>query len=344
MNTGKCLLCKETDATKTNSHIVPSFLVANVCSYDGSGKRDKEVMFTITPTKTTLYTGQLPDTKIEEIINTKNLTDERIENELMQNTASKDYIFCPDCESKLSVWLETPYSTYHKSGKAISPDVSFFFWISIIWRMSISQIFGFELPTELENHLGAVLNRYLDCKTNGLEHEKIEHLVKECNISYKILRCPSFLPRNSGFMGAIYSKEYNILSFILGDTIVCVPFDGTISDSYSFWGAEKEMIAAPNNNGLEPEKILEVSEDFVKSINSNFIKKFAHIKVKFYQKFANDVWRELGLSGNIPRKIFKSFMESLLSEHTKLGDRHSSKNITNVLRQTLIDFGILSPQ
>ncbi len=344
METNKCLLCKENDATKTNSHIVPSFLVANVCSYDGSGKRDKEVMFTITPSKTSLYIGQLPDTKIEEIIDTENLTDERIERELKINTASRDYIFCPDCESKLSVWLETPYSLHHKSGQTISPDVSFFFWVSIIWRMSISKIFGFELPSELETHLGEMLNRYLDCKSNGESQSEINEIVKECNIAYKILRCPSFFPENSGFMEAIYSKEENILSFILGDTIVCFPFDKNISDSYTFWGAEKKFLEAPFNHGIESEKVLEVDVEYIKAINSKFIKEFAPVKAKFYRDFANEAWCRLGLPGNIPHEIFMHFMELLLSEDSKLGDRHSFKNITNVFAQTLMHFGILSPE
>ena len=38
-----CFLCEEKEATKTNSHIVPSFLGARVFSYDGSGKRGKDI-------------------------------------------------------------------------------------------------------------------------------------------------------------------------------------------------------------------------------------------------------------------------------------------------------------
>lgn len=43
----KCLICQEREATKKNSHIIPSFLVAMVTSYDGSYKRDKEILFLI---------------------------------------------------------------------------------------------------------------------------------------------------------------------------------------------------------------------------------------------------------------------------------------------------------
>ena len=42
----KCTICGIADATQKNSHLIPSFMVSKVCSYDGSGKRDKEVMIT----------------------------------------------------------------------------------------------------------------------------------------------------------------------------------------------------------------------------------------------------------------------------------------------------------
>ena len=116
-----CLICKKSKATKTNSHIIPSFIVAKVCSYDGSGKRDKEVMFTMTPLEEKLYLGAIPDTKIEELVDTQKLSDERIEQELRNNTASKDYIFCPECEKNLSVYLETPYAECLQKGK--TPNV-----------------------------------------------------------------------------------------------------------------------------------------------------------------------------------------------------------------------------
>ena len=59
-----CLLCGIKPATKTNSHIIPSFMVASVCSYDGSGKRDKEVMFTMSTYEDRIYTGAIPSTKL----------------------------------------------------------------------------------------------------------------------------------------------------------------------------------------------------------------------------------------------------------------------------------------
>ncbi len=101
MENKPCTLCRIRPATKLNSHIIPSFMIARVCSYDGSGKRDKEVMFTMSTYEDKVYTGQIPSTKLEELFDTDKLTDERIENELKDNTAAKDNIFCPECERNL---------------------------------------------------------------------------------------------------------------------------------------------------------------------------------------------------------------------------------------------------
>ena len=162
-----CLICKKSKATKTNSHLIPSFMIAKVCSYDGSGKRDKEIIFTMTSFEDKVYAKAIPDTKLEELFDQKILTDERIEKELKDNTASKDYIFCPTCEVNLSKYLEAPYAEHLLTGKSINPEVAYFFWLSIVWRISISRQFQFALPNDVEQLLGNCLHEYMDAIVNG---------------------------------------------------------------------------------------------------------------------------------------------------------------------------------
>ena len=89
------MICQENEATKTNSHVIPSFLVTMFTSYNGSGKRDTEVLFSISDTKDSVYTGRaVPDTKLEGLFDTDKLTEERIQEELSKNTVAKDFIFC----------------------------------------------------------------------------------------------------------------------------------------------------------------------------------------------------------------------------------------------------------
>ena len=39
----QCALCRVSEATKTGSHIVPNFLIHSMFSFDGKGKRDREI-------------------------------------------------------------------------------------------------------------------------------------------------------------------------------------------------------------------------------------------------------------------------------------------------------------
>lgn len=105
------MICQENEATKTNSHVIPSFLVTMFTSYNGSGKRDTEVLFSISDTKDSVYTVRaVPDTKLECLFDTEKLTEERIQEELSKNTVAKDFIFCPQCEKRLADLLESPYA------------------------------------------------------------------------------------------------------------------------------------------------------------------------------------------------------------------------------------------
>ena len=122
----KCALCNRLDADKTNSHIIPSFIVCRTASSDGSGKRDHELVYSIGETIQAYLGNKVPSDVFERNFN--NLSDERLENELKVNPLSKDYIFCSSCEKALAQYLESPYA----SGNTIDGEISYFFWASTI--------------------------------------------------------------------------------------------------------------------------------------------------------------------------------------------------------------------
>lgn len=254
-----CAICKQRPATKTNSHIIPSFMIARVCSYDGSGKRDKEVMFTMSTYEDKVYTGKLPSTKIEELFDTSKLTDERIENELKNNTAAKDYIFCPECEKNLSIYLETPYAEYIHNGTQIDGATAYFFWMSIVWRMSISRQFNFQLPPDIEEHLREKLNCYINAKIAN-DDEAVLELIRTCSFRYRMIDSPDYLNKASGYFGGICNYDIKILSLTMGDKILCAAFnEDALPDNYSYLGFEKELKEASINNGLDYERSTIVS-------------------------------------------------------------------------------------
>ena len=336
-----CLLCKKQPATKTNSHIIPSFMIAPVCNYDGSSKRGKEVMFTMTAYEDKVYTGEIPDTKYEELFDMEKMTDERIENELKDNTASKDYIFCPECENNLSVYLESPYGDYLRNGKKTDNAIPYFFWLSVAWRMSVSDQFNFRLPLALEQHLGDSLHAYMDAMKNG---EDAQPIVFSCLFRYRLLVSPDFLHdnKNAGYFGGRYDYNRNILSMTMGDKVLCVTFnEDSIPDDYEYIGFEQELKTAAINDGKQEEKVVIVTKErFAEGIHQ-MVKETAFKRLLNEKDIADASWKAAGLQGMMPNAIFKALIERLYSENSKQGDRKTKERYVEVFKETLQSFGFV---
>ena len=334
-----CLLCGIKPATKTNSHIIPSFMVASVCSYDGSGKRDKEVMFTMSTYEDRIYTGAIPSTKYEELFDMNNLSDERIENELKVNTASKDYIFCPDCEKALADYLESPYGNHLRTSNKIDAHIPYFFWLSVVWRMSISGQFIFRFPDALEQHLGEKLYAYLEALK---KEENVSELVKSCLFRYRIIYAPDYLKNENpaGYLGGRFDDKRLILSLSMGDKILCVTFnEDTLPEDYDFMGFGNELRAAPINNGQQDEQITTVTKERFEEGVQQMMKETA-LKRLFNEKdVADAMWRAIGLSGSMPGHIFEALIKRLYSEECKQGDRKTNERYVEVFNETLQSFG-----
>lgn len=332
-----CLICHEEKATKTNSHIIPSFMVAKVCSYDGSGKRDKEVMFTMTHNDDKVYTGALPSTKIEELFDLDKLTDERINKELKNNTASKDYIFCPVCEKRLSDYLESPCAEYLYNGKKVSNDVIYFFWLSIIWRMSISRQSGFALPEDIEQSFGNCLHEYMNVVSKGQDATAI---AKKCNFSYRLLRSPSYLPNKLAYLGGRYWEKDGVLTLTLGDAILCVKFDDTpFPENFTYLGLEEVIRSTPVNNGTSEEQYTEIDNKTFEKAMLRMVEDKSLIRLGFEKVRADAIWQKVGLEGNMPNNIFGVFMQKLYSEESKQGDRKTPERYCQIFNETMESFG-----
>jgi hypothetical protein len=336
-----CLICGKEYATKKNSHLIPSFMIAKVCSYDGSGKRDKEVMFTMNSYEDSVYIGAVPDTKLDELFDQKTLSDERIEKELKHNTASKDYIFCPTCETNLSKYLEAPYAEYLSKGKSIKPDVAYFFWLSIVWRMSISRQFQFALPGDIEQNLGECLHEYMDTVTNEKDSTSI---MEKCLFAYKLLRCPSYLPQPRGlaYFGGRYIEKEGIITLTLGDTILCAQFDkGTHSlpEYYEYLGLGNLIRSSAINLGTSPEKIVNIDNKVFEEAMNKYVQETALKRLRNQKELADKIWSEVGLAGRMPDKIFEVLMQKRYAEDTKQGDRITRERYVQLFNETLESFG-----
>ena len=154
----RCTLCRSLPANQTGSHMVPNFLTAPTFTWNGTGKRGKEVVdhfFLNDMSAFRSYYGQ--DVSPERIAQSlgHDMTDEEIESNL--NCLEYDNIFCSSCEKHLSV-LESAYSMYYnRQKKQISPRIAYMFWLSVLWRMSIGRI-GLYMDFEDEKSLRELLN------------------------------------------------------------------------------------------------------------------------------------------------------------------------------------------
>lgn len=167
----KCPICGN-DADKTNSHLIPWFIIKNCITEDGSGIQDKEISYTIsTGHFTKRYTGRsiLPE-KLEELGALDSLQTEE------ENPYSRDYLICKACEAKLSR-LESIFANQfremkilaaipglpQKNGLSILIDEKYEYGLyqlfiqSIFYRCSIGRLDGFMLHPVIEKKIERTL-------------------------------------------------------------------------------------------------------------------------------------------------------------------------------------------
>lgn len=324
----KCLICQINNATQTNSHIIPSFLVAIVASYDQSYKRGKELLVSITPFQEKVHIGSLPDTKIEQIFDADTLSQKRIDEELSVSPVAFDYVFCPTCEKALSSFLETPYSAKLLRNGATEVFIPSLFWISVIWRMSIMGTYGFKLSSQTENDLHSILKEFLELKGRN---EDTRNLVNRINFNYKILHCKDFCRKNAGYIYCNYNNITNILTIMIGDVCLCFSFDQiTIPEDYNFFSLSPKILDAPISN-KEGENISIIEEDIYKASVKEYVIFAAKIRKSQEFKILDYLWKKTGRFGYMPIKMKIAFLTILYDENIKLGEKHTPQRYIDTL-------------
>lgn len=160
----KCLLCKENMAYKSGSHVIPHFLIKVVMDEKNRKGRGRDVVFKISNRDYKVAIGRsvLPD-QIREVMGDFE-PDEVLE---MVPEYVKDNIFCTECENFFAE-LESFYAgissrpnsedTLHRS----TPNVQMtcMFWLSVFWRVSVTEIMGMSLKAKDERKARRDLNQY----------------------------------------------------------------------------------------------------------------------------------------------------------------------------------------
>lgn len=281
------------------------------------------------------YTGRaVPDTKIEDLFDTEKLTEERIQEELSKNIVAKDFIFCQQCEKRLADFLESPYAQNQRNGQNINDDVPLFFWLSVVWRMSVTSDYGFTLGEDIENTLQLYLKSYFVQKES---HANFDDTIKYVPFRYKLLRCKDYCKVKNGFCFAKFDNE--ILTMILGDYILQVIFN--LQSDFSgteFFGAETFLKEATINHGTSKEVVMELDVDAYKKIVDSFVLFAAHLKRVSIERKLDFKWQQLGQKGMMPTELKEEFFETYFDEEVKMGDRHEEKRFDEVLTQILAKY------
>lgn len=315
----RCAICGKRDADKTNSHIIPSFLISMVASADNSYQRDKEILYSIGTNSIRPYIGRNVSSEAIER-NFTELTDDDL-SAMKENNASKDYIFCSQCEKSLGDYLESPYASTFKNNKRIKPEESYFFWLSVLWRMNEFDSAKNKLGVFIANRLRKSLFEYIKKRNNRGE------LKLFFPFKYKVLYCRDFCRNNAGMIYLHYDKRYKIASAFFGDFVVCFIMRGArIPKYYKFYGLERCLRKAPVNEGTFEESRLNISEDRLERAYSNLINEY---KIAIEDSDRDKVYRlwqmllERGL--NIPTKPSEVFVNQCLlllhNSQVKIGDR-----------------------
>lgn len=317
-----CAICKSRPADKTNSHLIPSFFIAMVSSIDNSYKRDKELLYTIGQDITTAYIGR--SVKEEDLLNSfDSITDERLEM-MKDNTDSKDYIFCSHCEKKLGEYLESPWHDHLFSNKPISPDAAYFFWVSLLWRISAFESIHFKLPTHIEKSLRKRLNSYIETRDNkGDISLNMVHLP----FSYKVLYCKDYSKSHGGLIYYEYNPKTKIATLLLGDVAACFTFNRHKTfDRLSFYGLESIMAEAPINDGSCSESIDNISADVLDAANIQLITEIKKIRLQADRRNIINLWKAVIKKGmRLPLQPIEPFIQfviyKLYDDSVKTGER-----------------------
>lgn len=333
----KCKLCNKAIADKTNSHIIPSFIICRNASSDGSGKRNHELVYTLS-TSTSAYTGnEVPMNVFER--NFDDLSDERIEKELKHNTLSKDYILCSSCEKALADYLETPYASDKADGKT-----AYFFWMSVIWRINRFDLLTNNIPQFMISELRKSLSLFLQAKKSKLKFDKFR---QSYPFNYRILKCPGFSNNGDGSFYAEYDKSNKIYSLTLGDTFLCFDFNSkSLPKEYHYFGIEREFCLAPLNNGEKQEEARTVSKQCFNIAYQGIRDKLKFFYINNEINKIYEFWEELGRLYRMPSlepssPFIKRCIENIHSDEKKIGERYTDKNFAKSFAAALTEvYGI----
>lgn len=214
-NDTRCCLCRTMPANKTGSHMVPNFLSHPTFSWDGKGKRFHEALnhdfMNASEHNCQFYGREVPEWRFAKGEGKEEVTEEDIEKNV--NQLEYDNEFCSHCEDRFGV-LESAYSQfYNGQQKKIHPRVTYLFWLSVLWRMSMGSMSIF-----MEMHDELSLRKLLDDNLLDTVKEIEESDAYLGDWKYAIFRAEGLRDGDKGILG--YRKECSPYVVMYNDLVM----------------------------------------------------------------------------------------------------------------------------
>lgn len=320
----KCLLCKERNADKTGSHIVPSFIMKRI---NGDGMRDHEVGFEIRGAIVEPYFGRdIYEDKRREI------TDLEDKMESRDNYDVSDYLFCTECEKyfgrlesayapSLSLCFSEKRTTINNK---VSPCDALLFWCSIIWRVSVTGHLGHRLNPELEERLRIAL------ATNN---------TYDLNVKYALFRCKDY--------GTIDGRGTSVCMDVNDKTVLLVADDFMLVMVFDI-GAEQQEVNLMDigvslkpdslNDGVKPEEISPMPVHIFDYVMQS-VMRIAVRSMQLPDKFEG--LHKVVFGGGLPEELLTDILYLMQSHPCKMGDRYSVKHYALCYKEVLKKHGCI---
>lgn len=319
----KCLLCKENDANKTGSHIIPSFLMKRI---NGDGKRDHEVGFVIKNGIANPYFGRdIYEDKRRSITDNAELLYSR------DNYDVKDYILCKSCEdllgsleNKYAPSLNLSFSTSSNTiNTKVSPSDALLFWCSLIWRVSVTEHLGCRLKQDLEERLRlALINRSIE----GLK------------VHYALFRCKDYSKTSDfGTFVCMDTKDNSVLIYV-DDFMLVMIFDLNEEEhKVELFNIRFNLKRDELNHGEKDEVIAQIPNNIFTQMIQTFIRMVIR-NMQIPEKF-NQIHKIL-FRDEIPNGVLNDVIK-MIQETGKLGDKYTVEHYSLCYKEVLKKHGLI---
>ena len=236
-----CLLCRKRDDFRKGSHLAPNTLIQQFFSVDGSTIRGKEVAkeHVAAELKEERFWGSsvLPE-QIEETFGEEVPEEERTA--IKPNPLTRDDIFCDGCEKRFG-YVESAYGDYLHGRKAtVNPVVSYLFWISVFWRLSIADM-CIRLSEEDEEKMRRMLDENLPEEPKVLKSIEANESLK--GFKYCLYHCENIKGEVTGLVGNHASRAPYRL--IVGNYVVVMypeSYDDGVERRYNSYTDQEQTV------------------------------------------------------------------------------------------------------